>query len=267
MNAVISGRIERLERSMLSMPQAACNVRHIFGPGLYIRELSIPAGTYAIGHYQKTEHMNVMICGSVTIVNDDGSHTLLSAPLTFVAKPGRKVGYVHEDMVWQNIYATEETDIEKLEAIFLEKSEAFNSRQKLIEYANDGDYAAMLSEVGADEETVRKQSENEADQIPFPFGCYKVKVGRSNIEGRGLVATADIAAGEIVCPARLGGFRTPAGRYTNHAKNPNAEMVAIDGDVYLAATRNISGCVGGEDGEEITVDYRRSVDIAKGLSE
>jgi hypothetical protein len=34
-----------------------------------------------------------------------------------VSKPGTKrIGYVHEEMVWTTVHVTEETDIEKLEA-------------------------------------------------------------------------------------------------------------------------------------------------------
>jgi hypothetical protein len=40
--------------------------------------------------------------------------------MTFVGKPGRKVAYIIETVVFQNIYATDETDIEKLENMFVE---------------------------------------------------------------------------------------------------------------------------------------------------
>jgi hypothetical protein len=164
-------------------------------------------------------------------------------------------------MVWQNIYATTETDIDKLEATYLDKSQAFLERPRLIEHKSDDDYQAMLADLGVTEILVREQSENESDQISFPQGSYKVKIGPSGIEGRGLIATSDIDANEIICPARIGGLRTPAGRYTNHAKTPNAMALPIGEDIYLVALRPISGCRGGEDGEEITVNYRESVAV------
>jgi hypothetical protein len=40
--------------------------------------------------------------------------------MTFIGKPGRKVAYILETVVFQNVYATEETDIEKLENMFIE---------------------------------------------------------------------------------------------------------------------------------------------------
>ena len=118
-------RINDLERCMLDMPQAECPVVHHFGPGLYIREMAAPAGALLVGHAHKHEHMNVLLKGKVIILNEIGVPEELVAPAVFVAKPGRKVAYVTEDMVWQNIYATEETDLDKLEDMFIDKSEAW----------------------------------------------------------------------------------------------------------------------------------------------
>jgi hypothetical protein len=256
-------KLEQLECEFLKLEQAPCDVVHRFGPGIYIREVRMCADTYAIGHAQKTEHLNVFIKGRVTMVNGDGTETELVAPLTFVGKPGRKVGYIHEDVIWQNIYATEETDIEKLEAMFLDKSPTWQAHQaaKQIGYTDDGDYAAALEEYGFSHEVARAQSVNESDCIPFPHGSFKVRVQKSNIEGHGLFATSTIVRGEWICPARLGGMRTPAGRFTNHAKEPNAQMVARDGDMYLQAIADIEGCKGGQTGEEITVDYRQVLSL------
>lgn len=258
-------RIEELEGWMLQHPQVPCGVRHIFSPGLYIREVTIPADTFAMGHGQKTEHMNVLLKGRVTVMNSDGTTTELSAPHVFTGQPGRKVGYVHEDMVWLNIYPTDETDIDKLEEMYLDKSETFEASRPLLTSDADGDYARLLEEIGVSAELVRSQSENEDDQCPFPAGSYKVKVGKSSIHGRGLIATSDIDCGEIIAPARLSGKRTPAGRYTNHANYPNARMIREGDDIYLVALTDIHGCKGGEDGDEITVDYRTSVRLTLGL--
>lgn len=247
---------------MLTQPQVSCDVRHIFGPGLYVREITFPADTFAIGHWQKHEHLNVMLKGRATVMNDDGSTTTLVAPMTFIGKPGRKVGYIHETVIWLNIYSTTETDVEKLEATYLDKSPTYQLSQKLLDLKPGGDYQKLLSELGVTEEIVRAQSENDDDQIPFPSGSYKIKVGRSQIEGRGIIATADIAAGEFIAPARMGGKRTPAGRFTNHAREPNARMVPSDsGDINLMSSRNIRGCRGGQDGEEVTIDYRQSLKV------
>lgn len=256
-----SSKVDLIEREFLKLPQVDCPVVHRFGPGIYIREVTVPAGSYAIGHAQRFEHMNVFLKGRVTVMNDDGTSTDLVAPMTFVGKPGRKIGYVHEDMVWQNIYATTETDIATLEATYLDKSEGWQAHQASVPLLPLGtdreDYDSVLTEFGFTEAIARAQSEDESDQTSFPYGAYKVAVMGSQIQGDGLFATADIGQREVIAPARIDGKRTPAGRYTNHSKSPNAQMIMRDnGDIDLMALKAIKGCAGGNLGEEVTIDYR-----------
>ena len=268
--ALSDEKINYIESEMLKMEQAPCPVTHRFGPNIYIREVFIPAGVFSIGHRQKTVHVNVMLKGKVLFVNPDGTKELLEAPLTFVSNPGRKIGYILEDMLWQNIYATDETDIEKLEEMFLDKTTGFlehkRAEQLLLGFDNSediSDYHKMLDEVNISEELVREQSENLEDQIPMPFGSYKFQLAASNIQGKGVFATSDLLENEIVGPARLNGFRTPLGRFTNHSKNPNALMVKEEnGDIFLVMKKAISGCRGGNLGDEITIDYRQALSLA-----
>lgn len=267
------GDVEAIESVVLKEEQADCPVIHRFGPGTYIREVHLPAGIYAIGHHQNFEHMNIMLTGKVTVIDDHGNTNTLTAPAMFVGKPGRKVGYIHEDVVWLNIYATTETDVEKLEAMYLTKSnvwnEDFTERLQLLEYSKtNDDYQNVLKELGVTEEEVRQRSEVIEDMVELPFGSYKIKIGNSNIEGKGLKATANIVAGEYIAPARIGLKRTIAGRYTNHSASPNAEFKETpSGDVFLVALKDIQGCKGGQDGEEITIDYRQAYRLARKLDE
>ena len=260
------GKIKFMEYAMMDMPQAECPVRHVFMPGLYVRELTMKAGTFAIGLYQRFPQVNVFERGKVRIVNADGTTTDLCAPMTFIGQPGQKCGLVLEDTVWLNIYATDETDIETLEATYFDKSLS-PSPTKMIEdkTADIEGFKQVLFDTGYTDDIVRTQSEDETDQIPFPYGAYKIGVFPSPIEGKGIFATADISKNEIIAPSRIGGKRTPAGRYTNHSETPNAKMVHSDGNIYLMATRDIKGCLGGCIGEEVTTDYRDNVNLIRSL--
>ncbi|TAM08293.1 MAG: SET domain-containing protein-lysine N-methyltransferase [Paraburkholderia sp.] len=270
LDALRSRDLTRAEHAMLDAPQAQCSVIHHFGPGLCVREVFLPAGAFVVGHRHKTAHLNVFLKGRLRMVRDDGSTEELVAPMMFVGQPGRKCCYVIEDVVWQNIFATEETDIQKIEAQFLDKSEGFAAHQerellaRAGEHADDrADYAAALLQTGFDEATARAISESTADQCPFPHGAWRVKTGPSPIEGTGLFATTPIASGELIAPARIGGLRTPAGRFTNHSRAPNAEMVSrANGDIDLVALCDIGGCRGGQDGDEITIDYRQALALS-----
>lgn len=265
--AITPAMTEAAEQVMLAHPQVACPVFHHFGPGLYFREVHMPAGTFAIGHHQNFAQWNIFLRGRLTVIRDDGSQQELVAPMSFLGAAGRKIGYVHEDVVWINVYATSETDVATLEATLLTKSDSWQldtrERQALahLHHQTDrSDFAQAIAELGFTAELVRAQSECLADQIPMPPGLVKFKIGPSPIEGLGLFATADIPAGELIAMGRIGGMRTPAGRYTNHARQPNARMRVMNaaGDVGLIAVRPLRGCHGGVDGEEVTVDYRQA---------
>lgn len=266
--------IADLEKEMLDMPQADCPVAHHFGPGIYIREVTLPAGIFAVGHAQKFDHLNIMLTGKVAIV-DEGKVRVLEAPMIFTGKPGRKVGYVIETCVWQNVYATEETNIDALEAYYLDKSEnwkAYDKEQSNIIYAlnqpDRDDFEQVLKDFGFDAETVRQQSEDESDQINMPVAFKAVaQVRDSNIEGKGLFLSWHTMSSQIIAPARIAGKRTSAGRYVNHSMNPNCKYVADEnGDIYLMALRDIDGCKGGGCGEELTVDYRQALALNMELS-
>jgi hypothetical protein len=262
-------KIQVLEAAFLQQEQVECSVVHRFGPNIYIREVTIPAGTLSIGHYQTTTHLNVMLTGRVTMIDENGGHTELIAPHTFVSGPGRKIGQIHEKMIWQNIYATNETDVEKLESMFIRKSQTWQEDQKNQQLAlsfnrsaDVADYYAAISEYGFSHETVQNQVQNLADQTDMPYGAYKMNTAESNLDGKGVFATGNIEANEIIAPARIKGKRTPAGRFVNHAKNPNAKMVLLpNGDVDLVALGDITGCKGGRLGDEITINYRQALNL------
>ena len=258
--------IEQVEAQLLQCEQMDAPVIHRFGAGIYIREVCLPAGMLAIGHHHKHEHMNAMLTGRATFLNPDGTTTEYTAPFFGVWPAGRKIAIVHEDMIWQNIYSTDETDAAVLEERLLEKSAAWmmdRAQQLKIEsfkhQADRDDFLKAVEELGFTPEQVREISENESDQIPMPEGNSKAIVAESPIEGRGVFATCAIKSGELAGVARLNGKRTPIGRFTNHSATPNCEMVRLGDDcIALIAITNLRGCCGGNPGDEMTVNYRQS---------
>jgi hypothetical protein len=264
------GGVDQAENAMLSHEQADCPVVHRFGPGVYIRELRMAAGVLAVGHRQKQQHMNVLIKGRVLMLQEDGSTAEIAAPLTFVGQPGRKMGYVLEDVIWQNIYATDVTDVPTLESMFLDKSQAWEETAVVRARAAHAqatsardDFHRMLDEYDISAGTVHEQSVSLLDQTPMPFGAWLFKTGHSPIHGTGIFMTADAEAGYVVGPARVYGMRTPLGRYTNHSHTPNARMDALpNGDIRLVLIKAVRGCRGGEDGEEVTIDYRQALSLS-----
>jgi hypothetical protein len=258
-------KVEAVEASLLELPQVDCPVKHYFADGICIREVKLPAGSLIIGHEHRYATLNICLKGRLTLLLEDGSTREVSAPATFVGKPGRKVAYINEDVIWQNIFPTDLKDADAVEDAFLIKSNAWQGhagQMKALEQAKGdearADYKLALAELGMTEEEARAMTERTDDQILLPHGEYGITFRESNIEGRGTFATRDFNAGEAIGPARVGGKRTPLGRWVNHSNRPNCEMIFAENCVYLVALTAINGCEGGQPGDELTVDYRRA---------
>lgn len=127
-------KIAFLVRHFGGETQIDCPLTHHFAPGVYLREIFMPAGAVVIGKIHKTEHLNLIERGSCSIVHADGTTERLSAPCTFVSRPGvQKVLYIHEDCVWKTIHPTPERDLEALERELIEPDEAYPALDRTCE--------------------------------------------------------------------------------------------------------------------------------------
>jgi hypothetical protein len=122
-------RIEAVEAKCLAMPQKECPLKHSFAPGVYMREILMPARTFVIGHQHKTRHLNIVLTGRAAVMMDGELHHIV-APCTFTSEPGvRKVLYIFETMRWATIHPTAETDLKVLESELIVKSDAFRNHE------------------------------------------------------------------------------------------------------------------------------------------
>lgn len=129
--------IERMEADLLPLPQVDTPLTHHFAPGVYLREISMPAGSFVLGHEHTTGHFNIVLSGSARVVivgesGEFGEATRITAPCVFSSGPGvRKALLIDEDMRWLTVHATNETDVEKLESVLVRKSEAFEAFSRI----------------------------------------------------------------------------------------------------------------------------------------
>lgn len=107
-------KVEALEDEIAKLPQVDCPVRHYFAPGLYAREMTIPAGVTLTGAVHRTEHLSTVSKGRLLV--EDGSGVVeISAPFTFVSKRGAKrAGFAIEETVWTTYHPTDTTDLDAL---------------------------------------------------------------------------------------------------------------------------------------------------------
>ena len=111
------GLQEQLEKGIESgdMQSAEINVVDYFAPGVYMRQMNAKAGTLVVSKMHRTEHMNILLTGSLTVATENGIE-LLTAPLVIKSMPGTKrIGYFHEDSSWITVHPTGETDLELIE--------------------------------------------------------------------------------------------------------------------------------------------------------
>ena len=116
--------IDRLESAMTQLPRAVMPLVHTFTPGLYTRQITMPAGSLVVSLTHKTEHPFIISKGMVSVWTENNGVKLLVAPYQGVTKPGtRRILYVHEDCVWTTFHPTTMTDPDKIVAEVTEPHE------------------------------------------------------------------------------------------------------------------------------------------------
>lgn len=127
-------QIERLEASVLELPQVDLVTTHHLAGGVYARSVVIPSGVVATGAVHKKDHICV-VQGDVSVVSD-GVVRRLTGHHVLVSRAGTKRAcYAHGDTVWTALCHTEEKDIEAIEADLVEQPERLQTRNPAIGFA------------------------------------------------------------------------------------------------------------------------------------
>lgn len=99
-------RIDLLEGAMSSLQPVNCPLKHRFTPGLYTREIFMPAGSLITSLIHKTTHQFMILKGKVSVFSENDGEQLLEAGYVGITTPGtRRVLYIHEDCVWITCHA------------------------------------------------------------------------------------------------------------------------------------------------------------------
>lgn len=104
-----------LEVALAQLPPVELPVTHQFTPGIYVRQIEIPAGTMLTSMTHLTEHPFVLSQGMIKVTSDNEGSVTYQAPYTGITKPGtRRALHAITDVIWTTFHATEETDVEKI---------------------------------------------------------------------------------------------------------------------------------------------------------
>lgn len=90
-------------------------VTHHFAPNVYMRQMDAKAGTFCVSKMHRTEHMNILLKGALTIITENGLQ-YLEAPQIIKSSAGTmRIGYFHQDTTWVTVHPTQETDLKIIE--------------------------------------------------------------------------------------------------------------------------------------------------------
>lgn len=122
-NVGMRDKVFAMEAALKQMPQAELKLVHHFSPGVYARELHIPADCTCVGEIHKYPQLNILSKGRISVLLEEGIREI-EAPFAVVSPAGTKrIAYAHTDCVWTTILHTNETDVAAIEKHFIAKTE------------------------------------------------------------------------------------------------------------------------------------------------
>lgn len=109
-----------------------CGTKHTFTPGLYTREIFMPAGSLIVSRIHMFEHPFVISQGKVSVY--DGKEVVtLTAPFQGVTSPGTKrLLYVHEDTTWTTFHVTDKSTFEEIDQNGVITCDTFEEFERII---------------------------------------------------------------------------------------------------------------------------------------
>lgn len=111
-----------LQNALATMEQLDLPPKHHFAPGMYGRELAIPADSVVVGKIHRHQHITILLSGTATINTDKGMETI-TGPHTWISQEGAKRAlYTHTDCVFFTCHlnASDTQDLDALEAEIIE---------------------------------------------------------------------------------------------------------------------------------------------------
>lgn len=110
--------ILQLQEHCLALPQVDMPVSHTFLPGQYLRKMTMPADTLVVGKRHRHRHA-LIVTGHVTIRTADGMFELQGTHIIDSPAGMKRAIYAHAESTLVTVHLTDETDLEKIEALVI----------------------------------------------------------------------------------------------------------------------------------------------------
>jgi hypothetical protein len=111
----------RMERAMRKSPGFKPGdfypIVNTFAHGMYIRQITVPAGHLILTYIHKQSHPYFLLQGEVTVIQEEG-YKHIKAPYSYITPAGtQRLCFCHTETVWTTVHLnlTNERDIDKIE--------------------------------------------------------------------------------------------------------------------------------------------------------
>lgn len=111
---ITDAHLDEIERWMFGQAEVEIPITHKFAGGFYVRQGTLPAGALVMGHAHQEVHQCVIKTGRMTLITPDGAAAEITGPCAFTGQPGRKLVFIHEDVLMQNIHPTRDWPASRL---------------------------------------------------------------------------------------------------------------------------------------------------------
>jgi quercetin dioxygenase-like cupin family protein len=102
--AELRHRIQEFEDILLTHDQVDIPVTQYFCNGVYVREITIPAGTLITGKIHKHPCLSIVLTGEMEVITDEGPK-VIKAPLVYESPAGvKRAGRALSDCRWLTIH-------------------------------------------------------------------------------------------------------------------------------------------------------------------
>lgn len=114
--------IVRVQEKLSAYKQEELPPEHYFAPGMYVRRLDIPAGTYVVGKIHRHAHIVMLMSGTADINTGEGMERITGPCIWNSPEGAKRILYTHTDCVFSTCHLnpSDTQDLDELEALIIE---------------------------------------------------------------------------------------------------------------------------------------------------
>lgn len=253
-SVLASEGVESLENEALLHEQVDLSLKEMLIGELYVREITIPAGTMLSSKVWLGSYVDIMISGKIAVMTPDGITQLSGYNLLRGKKSRKRCGYAYEETKWVTVHKTSCLNLDGIEDKMT--VDTVEQSKRVINAISRHSYSALIKSLGVDERELHNAVTDVSTHATVE--CHNTYVAESAISASGLFSRKDFTRGDFISYAAVDGIRTNTGRYCNHSPAPNCKFIFKDGNnAIMIALDDIY------ENDELTVDYSVNIDYLR----